>query len=174
MRKFAALFAFLAVFFATSFITMPHARAGAGFQGEAFRQVFYFKQGGHGSMSGLSNGNAKPIAATNLMAIEPGTVISKVYMVLDVAVTGSTALNLGDDDSSNGFLPTASLTLATPAMYGWSSNDEGSYLQKGTGLAPNAKLYTLSTKSVKLAVTGTATAGQFRVVVEGYKLGVAQ
>ncbi len=135
---------------------------------------------GKGSHSGLSAGNAKPIADTDIMSIEAGTVITKVYVIIDTAITGSSAIDVGDDDSANSFCPTASLTLATPGMYCWSAKVAGAYLRTQTAgatdaadiyVVPNAKFYQAAGKEVKLDNTTTNTTGAFRVVVEGYKVG---
>lgn len=176
MKNFARLFAFLGAFLFTTLFTMPHAQAVSGFQGDvAFKQVVFYKgAAGFGSKAGSSYGNAKAIVDGDILAIEPGMIITKVYVIVDTAITGTSALNVGDDDDNDGFVPTASVTLGTPGMYAWSSENAGAYLKVGTGNAPNAKYYAAAGKEVKLDVTGTNTAGAFRVVIEGYKVGPLQ
>jgi hypothetical protein len=131
-----------------------------------------------GSGSGDSYLSSKACLTGDLMPIEAGMLIEKVFVIVDVAVTGSTAVNVGDDDSSNGFVPTAALTLGTPGMYGYDAKAAGSYLRIQTAgatdagdiyVVPNAKYYPAA-KTLKLAVTGTWTAGKLRVVVMGQKL----
>lgn len=167
---------------ATAMLThLPHAYAASGFIGEEFTKVFYFESGGKGSGSALSAANAAALSDKTLWAIPAGTVIRKVYAVIDTAVTGTTDLDIGDDDSGNGFLDgSGSLTLGTPGMYGWSAKVAGSYLRTQTAgatdaadiyVVPNAKYYSASGKSLIADFTGTNTAGKLRIVVEGYRLG---
>lgn len=157
------------------------AFAGPGFQLDKFQKVFYFEHGGKGSYSGLGAGNAKAIEDTDLMSIDAGSVIEKVYVVIDTAVAGVTGIAVGDDDSANGFVIPSSVTVATPGIYSWNANKAGAYLKSQVAgvsdaadvyVAPAAKYYSAAGKEVKLDVSGAASsAGKFRVVVEGYKLG---
>ena len=112
------------------------------------------------------------------MAIEAGMVIEKVYAINDTAITGTTVLEVGDDDDPNGFIVDTIVTLATPGMYGYSAKVAGAYLRTETAggtdaadiyVVPNAKYYSATGKEVKLNVTTANTAGKFRVVVEGYR-----
>lgn len=124
-----------------------------------------------GSGSGTSYDNAKALGVdADLMAIQPGMVIEQAYVIVDEAVDGVTAIQLGDDDSAAGFLPTASTStyLATPQMLGWSSTAKGSYLKDGSS-NPAAKYYSAAGKEVKLDATGTlGVTGKVRVVIQGY------
>lgn len=148
------------------------------FSKEKFQKVVHYEHGGKGDGSGRSADNAKTIVDGDVMAIEAGMVIENVYVLIDTAVTGSTALDLGDDDDADGFVPTASITLGTAGMYGWDAKAAGAYLRVQTAgatdaadiyVVPQAKYYAASGKEVKLDVTGSSTAGKFRVVVEGFK-----
>lgn len=149
----------------------------AGFAGEKFRVVRYYAHGGSGDNSGLSENNAATIVDGDVMAIPAGTVIEKVYVIVDTAITGTTNLDVGDDDDADGFVDgSASVTLGTPGMYGWDVKNAGAYLRIQTAgatdaadiyVVPNAKYYSAAGKEVKLDVTGASTAGAFRVVVEG-------
>lgn len=171
------LFAVLALLLCTS---LPlNALAVVGFGGEKFVKVVYFEKGGKGKKTGIDAGNARDIVDASIMAIPADSVVTNVYVVIDTAITGSTAIDIGDDDSANGFVPTASLTLATPGMYGWDAKAKGSYLRVQTAgatdagdiyVVPQAKYYSAGTKSVKLDNTTANTAGKFRVVIEGYRL----
>lgn len=176
MKKY---FGFLAL--ALALITAPiPALAAGGFKGEQFEKVFYFSgASGKGALTGLSAANAKPIADTDIMAIPAGTIISKVFMIIDTAVTGSTAITVGDDDSAAGFIPSASLTLGTPGMYAWDAKAAGAYLRVQTAgatdaadiyVVPQAKYYSAAGKEIKLDNTTTNTGGALRVVVQGYRL----
>ena len=173
MKKILTCLAILAALFA-----IPNQVSAATFSNEKFVKVFYFEYPGKGSQSGLSAGNAKAIADTDLMAIEAGMVIEKVYAINDTAITGTTVLEVGDDDDPNGFIVDTIVTLATPGMYGYSAKVAGAYLRTETAggtdaadiyVVPNAKYYSATGKEVKLNVTTANTAGKFRVVVEGYR-----
>jgi len=146
---------------------------------EKFRKTFYFEHGGKGGLTGLDDANAKTIVDTDLMAIEAGMVIEKVYVIVDTAITGTTNLDVGDDDDADGFVDgSLSVTLGTPGMYGWDAKLAGAYLRVQTAgatdagdiyVVPNAKYYAAAGKEVKLDVTTASTAGKFRVIVEGSK-----
>lgn len=158
----------------------PSAFAANGFKGESFEKVFYFNgPAGKGGLSGLNAANAKPIADTDLMSIEAGTIITKVFVIVDTAVTGTTALTVGDDDGAASYVPNASITLGTPGMYGWDAKSAGAYLRVQTAgvtdaadiyVVPSAKYYSAAGKEIKLDATTTNTAGALRVVVQGYRL----
>lgn len=148
------------------------------FKHEKFMKVKYFEHGGKGSGSGASADNAAAIVDGDVMPIEAGMVIEKAYVIIDTAVTGTTVLEVGDDDDADGFVPNASVTLGTPGMYGYDAKNAGAYLRIQTAgatdaadiyVVPNAKYYSAAGKEVKLNVTTASTAGKFRVVVEGVK-----
>lgn len=146
-----------------------------GFKGEKFQKIFYFSYGGKGSADCSSSGNACALSTqSTLWAIPAGTVIEKVYVIIDTAITGTTAVNVGDTDSSNGFCPTASLTLATPGMYCASAAKFGSYLRELTQsastpnvVAPLSRYYSAAGKYFIPTFTTSNTAGAMRIVVEG-------
>lgn len=175
MRLSALLMLALASLFTTS-----GALAAGGFAGEKFEKVFYFSGPlGKGAHTGSSLSNALPIADANVWAIPAGTVISKAYMVVDTAITGTSALTVGDTDAAAGFIPNAAITLATPGMYGWDAKSGGSYLRIQTAgatdagdiyVVPSAKYYSAAGKYLTIDNTTTNTAGVFRVVVEGYRI----
>ncbi len=152
----------------------------AGFGNESFSKTFYFNgPNGLGAKSGLSEGNAKAIADTDLMSIPAGMVIENVYVVIDTAITGSTAIDIGDDDDANGWVPTEALTLGTAGMYGYDAKLGGAYKRIETAgatdaadvyVVPNGKYYGAAGKELKLDNTTTNTAGKFRVVVKGFWL----
>lgn len=158
----------------------PNAFAANGFKGESFEKVFHFSGPlGKGSKSGLNAANAKPIADTDLMAIEAGTVITKVFAIIDTAITGTTALTVGDDDGAASFVADLVAGFATPGLYGWDAKSAGAYLRVETAgatdasdiyVVPAAKYYPVAGKEIKLDNTTTNTAGALRVVVQGYRL----
>lgn len=160
-------------------IALPVNALAGGFANEKFIKTFYFEYGGKGSQSGLDAGNAKAIADTDIMAIDAGMVIENVYMIIDTAITGTTALTVGDDDGAASWIPFAALTLATPGMYGWDAKSGGAYKRIETAgasavediyVVPAAKYYSVAGKEIKLDNTTANTAGKFRVVVEGFRL----
>lgn len=150
-----------------------------------------FQKQVHFAVTGCAAGNAgssyaapKCFGDVDVMAIPAGMVIERVYAIIDVAITGTTDFDIGDDDSANGFLDgSLSLTIGTAGMYGWNSKVAGSYLRVQTAgatdaadiyVVPNAKYYSAAGKEVKMDATGAATAGQARIVVEGYMAGPKQ
>jgi hypothetical protein len=160
-----------------AFLTLVSGSAFAQFKNEPFTVVRYLAHGGTGSGESLQSPAA--LADGDLWSIPAGTVVTKVYVVVDTAITGTTALNVGDDDDNDGFTPTASVTLGTPAMYGWDAKTAGAYLRVQTAgatdaldiyVVPNAKYYSAAGKEVKLDTTTASTAGAARVVIEGYSL----
>lgn len=167
-----------ALLFSTLSVSKP-AVAGPGVLNEKFMKAFYFAHGGSGNNSGLSENNAKTIADQDIMTIDPGTVIEKVYVIVDTAITGTTDIDIGDDDDADGYVDgSLSVTVGTPGMYGWNVKTSGAYLRVQTAgatdagdiyVVPNAKYYSAAGKEIKLDATGASTAGKFRVIVEGTK-----
>lgn len=143
-----------------------------------FQQIVYLEYGGKGAQTGVNAANALPFADEDLWAIPPGTLINKVYMIIDTAITGSTDLDVGDDDDADGFIDgSGSLTLNTPAAYSLNAKVAGAYLRVQTAgatdagdiyVVPNSKYYAAAGKEVKLDNTTTNTAGKARVVIEGW------
>jgi hypothetical protein len=149
------------------------------FKGEKFQEVVYFAHGGLGGQTGRCAADAKAISDADIMTIDAGMVIEKVYVIVDTAITGTTNLDVGDDDDADGFVDgSLSVTLGTPGMYGWNAKLAGAYLRVETAgatdaadidVVPNAKYYSAAGKEVKLDVTTASTAGAFRVIIEGQK-----
>lgn len=154
---------------------------GIGFAGERFQKIFYFAYNGTGD--GSSAQAALPMAADNatVWEIPAGTLIDKCYMLLDAAVSGTTNFDIGDDDDADGYIDSSlSVTLNTPAMYGYDAKLAGAYLRVQTAgatdaadiyVVPNGKFYSASGKELKMDLTTAATAGSLRVVVEGIYFG---
>lgn len=147
-----------------------------------FRKVVYLDgPAGKGSTSGESPESAKAFVDGDLWAIPAGTVIEKVYVIVDSAITGTTNFDVGDDDDADGYIDgSLSVTLATPAMYGWDAKTAGAYLRILTAgvtdpadpyVVPNAKYYGATGKEVKLDITTANTAGKARVFIEGFYVG---
>lgn len=160
--------------------SFAHAE-GKSFINECWNKTFYFSgPTGKGSHSGLSAGNAKAIVDGDIMSIEAGTVIKSLSVIVDTAITGSTAIDIGDDDGATSFCPTASITLATPGLYCNSAKTRGAYLRVQTAgvtdaadiyVVPSWKFYQAAGKEIKLDNTTTNTAGAFRVLVEACRVG---
>ena len=146
---------------------------------QKFQHVVYLKYGGTGT--GQNPDSALPFADQDLWAIPANTVIENVYILLDTAITGTTLLEVGDDDDPDGFVKDIASDLGNVGMYGWSAKSyAGAYKFVETAGAtdaadvyrvPNAKYYSAAGKEVKLNITTANTAGKARVVIEGYRAG---
>lgn len=146
---------------------------------QKFQQVVYLKYGGTGT--GQNPDSPLPFADEDLWAIPANTVIENVYLLLDAAITGTTVLEVGDDDSASGYITDIAADFANVGMYGWSAKTyAGSYKYIQTAGAtdaadvyrvPNAKYYAAAGKEIKLNITTANTAGKARVVIEGYRAG---
>lgn len=145
---------------------------------EQFQKVFYLSSAGVAGNSGDHPNSPLPFAdLATVWAIPQYTLISRVYLIVDVAITGTTDLDVGDADDADGFIDgSLSVTLGTTGMYGWNAKTAGAYLRVQTAgatdaadiyVVPEAKFYKVSGKYVALDVTGTNTAGKARLVVEG-------
>lgn len=136
---------------------------------------------GKGDKSGRNAADCLPFADQDLWRIPANALVSKVYVVEDVAVTGTTDVDVGDDDDADGYVDgSLSLSLGTPGLYSWNAKVAGAYLRVQTAgatdpadiyVVPNAKYYSAAGKEVKMDVTGINTAGALRVVIEGFMLG---
>lgn len=133
-----------------------------------FLHVVYFTAAGAGDNGGGSYSNAKSMQAdnTNVWTIPAGTIIKRAYVIIDTAIAGTTNLDFGDDDDPDGFVDgSLSITLGTPGLYGIDSDKVGAYLQEA-GVV-QAKYYSAAGKEVKMDLTTAASAGAFRLFIEG-------
>lgn len=155
------------------------ANAAGNLKGKPFVHTICVKDSGSGSKTGNSCNDAKPIlnsdneGVADLWEIPAGTVIEKVYLIIDSAFTGTTNFDVGDDDSANGFIDSSvSVTLGSTGAYGYSHKNAGAYLSVGAGdgSGEQIKYYSASGKSLKLSVAGSNSVGTARIVVEGYVL----
>jgi len=123
------------------------------FIGENIVDIVYFEHAATGT--GNSPDDRLPIVSiTDFMENMAGDVNKQFDVVIEVAVTGSTALDVGDPVDPNGYVEAADITLATPAVY------------PGTGaLLPDRP----GVQDIELLVTGTSTAGKFHIVRRGYR-----
>lgn len=157
------------------------ASAPTNWAGEKFQNVFYIcgTTVGTGKATGTDPSNCLPFADQDLMAIEAGTVIDKVYTIITTLITGTTNFDVGDDDDADGFVDgSLSMTLGTVGMYGWDAKLAGAYMRIQTAgatdaadiyVVPSAKYYAAAGKEIKLDITTANTAGAVQVIVEGYK-----
>lgn len=148
------------------------------------KQVHFGVTGCAAGNQGTSYAAPKCFGDVDVWAIPAGVVIEKVYVIIDTLITGTTDVDIGDDDDPDGFVDgSLSVTVGTVGMYGWNVKTAGAYLRVQTAgatdagdiyVVPNAKYYSATGKEVKMDATGAATAGQMRVIVEGYYVGPKQ
>ncbi len=129
--------------------------------------TYYASASGTGDASGRSYASAKAMVDGDVFAIPAGAVIEKVYVIVDEAITGTTNLQIGDDDAAGGYASAGTVTLGSTGMYGWNATTTSTYLKDGA-TRPQAKYYSESGKEVKVDFTGSNDDGQMRVIVEGY------
>jgi hypothetical protein len=151
-----------------------------GFSPQRFLHKKYFANGGTGSGESYSNPAAIATGSADVLAIPAGTLIEKVYLQIFVAITGTTVLTVGDDDSATGFVTDQAANFATPGLYNLDAKGAGAYLRVQTAgatdaadiyVVPTAKFYASAGKEVKVVCTTANTAGAFAVWVEGLYLG---
>ena len=152
-----------------------------GFAGKRFVKISYLAPGGSGSATGDTPNNALALADADLWAIPAGTLIDKAYVRITTAITGTTNLDVGDDDDADGFIDgSLSVTLGTAGLYGYDAKNAGAYLRIQTAgatdaadiyVVPSAKFYAAAGKEVKLDTTTASTAGAAFVVIEGVYFG---
>ena len=73
------------------------------FRSEKFTKVVYLSGVALGG-SGQSYASPKPFVSGDLWAIPQDCVIEKVYGIVDEAITGTTDIDVGDDDNDDGFI----------------------------------------------------------------------
>lgn len=127
------------------------------FKNEEFVHLKYYAFGGSGS--GVSAADPASPVDSDVMILEAGMVVENVDVIVTTSITGSTQLDVGDDDDQNGFVAAATLTAGQPVVGG------GAYIATGA-----KKYYSAAGKEVKLDVTGTTTAGAWIVKVKGYQV----
>lgn len=170
---------FLSLLVLTLFVAVAPAKASV-LGGTSFQKIIYLSAATDTTTKNAANdgrdyASAKGFFDGDLMAIPSDVIITNVYAIIDVAVVGPTAFNIGDDDTASGFIASSAPTgtLAAVGLAWWEVGYKGAYL-KGGSIVTNgllAKYYSATGKEVKLDVTGTASAGKMRVVVEGFAVG---
>lgn len=134
---------------------------------------------GKGALNGENAANALPFVDGDLWAIPVGTQIEDVWLVIDTAITGTTVLEVGDDDDADGFVVDAAASFSTLGVVAHNAKVAGAYLRVQTAgatdaadiyVVPSSKYYSAAGKEVKLNVTTTNTAGKARVFIKGTRL----
>lgn len=178
--KFLTLIALLLGFTAQSYAVISTTAKTYNCNVPFVQTVYLDGAAGKGALTGTDAANALPFVDGDLWAIPINTLIEKVWIVVDTAITGTTDLDVGDDDDSDGFIDgSLSVTLGTVGAYSLDAKVAGAYLRVQTAGATDAadiyvvrrdKFYAATGKEVKLDVTGTNTAGKARVVIEGVRV----
>jgi hypothetical protein len=125
------------------------------FKNNQFIQIVHMEHGGTGS--GMSPDDAKPIAAGVMYKAIDGVVITDAEVQVQVAVAGTTAMNVGDAGDPDGYVAAANVTLATPGGY------------VGAGVLLKKKL-NATAEDILLAVTGASSAGKMALILRGYRI----
>lgn len=132
-----------------------------GHTGVPFVKEFHIAFGGTGDGSSASNPAA--IEDQDIMAIPAGMVIEAVDLLITTGITGTTDIDIGDDDQSDDYLDgSGDVSDFTAASYNVGA---GTYIASGA-----KKYYSVSTKEVKMDATGAATAGVAVVIIKGYRV----
>lgn len=173
MKKFLS-------FLALGLLLATHAEAGA-VGGNNFTKIIHLMSANLSPTPSANNdgrdyGSALPFTDGDLFDIPANVVVTNVYLVVDEAIAGLTAFNVGDDDDADGIIasssPAVALAIAGSLNY-FGVPYKGVYLKDSTSVANHvtAKYYSATGKELKLDVTGTSTAGKARLFVEGYVVG---
>jgi len=180
--KFLTLLCGLMVAMILTFAPHSSFAGSGGGVNEPFVKTIYVKYGGSASNSGTSYDAAKSCAAdADLWDIPAGAMITNVYVMIDTAVTGSTDLDIGDDDDPDGFVDGTNelaAALGTPGLYNMNAKVAGAYLRVQTAgatdaadiyVVPRSKYYAAAGKEIKQDITTACTAGKYRVIVTGFR-----
>lgn len=174
MKSFLGLFLTAALIAASATVHVPAAQAAGLVRNQPFVKTIYLATPS-GDESGRSYGNAKQLdASADLWAIDAGTQITSVQMIVDEAVIGTSTGKIGDDDDDDAFVRAVDITsyLATPGMLlGLGAQVAGGFLQGSTGAGSSMqRYYRTSGKEVKWVPTGTlGETGKVRVVIRGFR-----
>lgn len=123
----------------------------------ALYHVVYLRYNGAGK--GVNPSSPLPLSSADVWNIPAGCVLTRVYLIIDDAIVGPTVgtFNVGDGDGATTWITgSSSVSPASAGMKGNSSQTAKYYLTAGL---------------LKIALTGAATAGRARLVVEGYYVG---
>ena len=119
-------------------------------------------------MKSVAFGDTSPVSC---VALADGDVVEDVLVRVTTLFAGGTpAIDIGDDDDDNGFIPNGSITEGTVGWYGMKVQEKGAYLQDLAGTTPESydgvvKAYTAA-KTVKCKLSASLTAGVVEVWVK--------
>lgn len=134
---------------------------------------------GKGQATGENAANAVGFADGDLWAIPANTLIEDVFWSVDTIITGTTVLEVGDDDDADGFIKDAAADFGSTGLKAHNAKVAGAYLFVETAGAtdaldvyrvPNSKFYASAGKEVKLNITTANTAGKARVFIKGVRI----
>lgn len=125
------------------------------FRGDSFERVVYF--GHDASGTGNSKDDRLPLVSkADAMQANPGEVIEAAQVVIEEALAGTTAVDVGDGVDPDGYVAAASVTVGAAGAYA------------GAGaLLPD---YAPAAKDLAVAFAGASSAGKMAVMVRGYRI----
>lgn len=144
---------------------------------QPFQQTVYVSAYVTSTASALHSGNDYNSAIgfydqAVLWKIPAGVVVEQMYVIVDEAAVGVSALTIGDGSSATGYI-TSNAGIGSLGLQYYGAGLKGTYLQKQSGniasALAGAKYYSAS-DSMLMSITGTATAGKMRVIIKGYSL----
>lgn len=172
---------FLSLTLALAALALPNFAHATAIGQSDFTKVIYLESPSlsptpSASNSGRDYSSAKPLSDGDLWAVPKNVVITNVYAIVDEALVGGTAWNIGDTDTSNGYIASASPlgapeNLGSTGMHYWDIGYKGSYLKGASAGLTNqllSKYYSATGKYITLDVTGTFSQGRMRVFIKGY------
>lgn len=116
----------------------------------------------NGTGNGTNKNSPLPLSSGDVWNIPAGAVLTKVYAIVDSAMTGlSSGGNIGDADSATTWVTGSSSITPISTVTGMKANTS----------SPQSPKYYSAAGLLKWAATGTASAGKMRIVVEGYYVG---
>lgn len=139
------------------------------FSNQPFREILHFYGAAAVASSpnnvGRSYGSPAPfVDSDTLFILLAYSMVHHCYAIVDVAVTGTSDLDVGPVGGDvDGFLDgSASLTLGTPGMYGYFTN-------AGALVGAGVSYYSAVDVGIRHNFTTTNTAGKMRIVIEGVR-----
>ena len=121
------------------------------FKNDQVLRVIYLEHNASGT--GASENDRAPIESASFGPLDEGEVVTAANWHVEVEITGSTQVDVGDDVDPDGFIAAPALTVGDVA---------------GAGALLNAKNAVAGT--VELAVTGASTAGRAVIALIGYRV----
>lgn len=132
-----------------------------GFKNTEVMYLCYVDHDGNSNNSGKSAQDAKPIAdGQTLFSLPAGFVATEAGFVVTEAITGTTAIDIGDATDADGLVANGDITYETI----------GAYVGAGAYVASDAHKYYAAETDVLFASTGVSTDGKGVVFVKGYQL----